>query len=118
VTYSFTGVAVIGQQRAWEMLYTGRRVPAERALEIGLCDRLAKHDSLRSEARALAAEMAASAPLALRAIRETMRRDLATRIQAITHREKIEQQRLAVTDDFREGVRANAERRTPTFTGR
>jgi 2-(1,2-epoxy-1,2-dihydrophenyl)acetyl-CoA isomerase len=109
--------AVVGQQRAWEMLYTGRRVPADEALEIGLCDRLAKNDSLRTEAHAFAAEIAASAPLAVRAIRETMRGDLAAMVRAATAREKIEQERLSMTSDFREGVRALAERRTPRFRG-
>ena len=110
--------AVIGQQSAWEMLYTGRRVPGEKALDMGLCDRLAEPDSLLVEARALAAEVACSAPLALIAIRDTMRRGLVARIREVTDREKLEQDRLTQTDDFKEGVRANAERRTPRFTGR
>lgn len=108
--------AAIGQQRALDMLYTGRRVPGDEALRMGLCDRLASDESLRTEAHALAAEIAASAPLAVRAIRMTMRSDLADRIRAATRRELSEQERLAVTDDFKEGVRSAAERQTPHFT--
>lgn len=110
--------AVVGQQRAMELLYTGRRVPGEEALRIGLCDRLAPAERLRDEAHALAAEIAASAPLAVRSIRKTLRGDLAARIRAATDHEKAEQERLRLTDDFREGVRATAERRTPRFEGR
>ncbi len=110
--------AVVGQQRAWEMLYTGRRVPAEEALNIGLCDRVSNPDSLDDEARAFAAEIAMSAPLALRAIRDTMRRGVANRVREVTDHERAEQERLASTDDFKEGVRANAERRPPRFIGR
>lgn len=110
--------AAIGQQRALELLYTGRRVRGEEALAIGLCDRLVPADRLRDEARALAAEIAGSAPLAVRSIRETMRGDLVARIRAATDRERAEQERLYQTDDFHEGVRATAERREPRFTGR
>jgi 2-(1,2-epoxy-1,2-dihydrophenyl)acetyl-CoA isomerase len=110
--------AAVGQQRALELLYTGRRVPSEEALRIGLCDRLVPADRLREEARALAAEIAASAPLAVSSIRETMRGDLAARARAATDRERAEQERLSETDDFREGVRAMAERREPRFSGR
>jgi enoyl-CoA hydratase/carnithine racemase len=109
--------AVIGQQRALEMLLTGRRVPGDEALAMGLCDRLVAAPLLRAEARALAAEIAASGPLAVRSIRATMRGDLAARIRAATARERVEQERLRQTEDFREGVRAMAERRPPRFTG-
>jgi enoyl-CoA hydratase/carnithine racemase len=109
--------AAIGRQRALEMLYTGQRVPGEEALRIGLCDRLVPADSLREAAHALAAEIAVSAPLAVRSIRETMRGDLAARVKAAAAREWAEQERLAMTDDFKEGLKATAERRTPHFSG-
>jgi enoyl-CoA hydratase/carnithine racemase len=108
----------VGQQRALELLYTGRRVAGEDAVRIGLCDRLAPVEDLRAAAHALAAEIAASAPLAGRSIRETMRGDLAERVRAALVRERAEQERLNRTDDFREGVSATAERREARFTGR
>jgi enoyl-CoA hydratase/carnithine racemase len=110
--------AVVGRQRALELLYTGRRVAGEEAARMGLCDRLVPAERLREEAHALAAEIAASAPLAVRSIRETMRGDLAARVRAATDRERAEQERLSRTEDFQEGVRATAERRPPHFTGR
>jgi enoyl-CoA hydratase/carnithine racemase len=109
---------LVGQQRAMELLYTGRRVRAEEALEIGLCDKIAPLEELRRVAAELAVEIALSAPLAVRSIRETLRGDLPERIRAATDREKTEQERLQKTKDFREGVRAMAERRTPAFTER
>ena len=60
---------VVGQQRALELLYTGARVRGEEADAIGLCDRLVPAERLREEAIALAAEIAAGAPLAIRSIR-------------------------------------------------
>jgi len=109
--------ALVGQQKALDMLYTGRRVKGEEAIEMGLCDALAPIEDLRDAAREMAAEIAASAPLAVRAIRRTMRRGLAERVRLATDHELVEQDWLRETNDFREGVRATAERRTPEFTG-
>lgn len=110
--------ALIGQQKALDMLYTGRRVKGDEALDIGLCDALVPMEQLRDKAHEMAAEIAASAPLAVRAIRRTMRRGLAERVRLATDHELVEQDWLRETDDFREGVRATAERRMPDFTGR
>jgi enoyl-CoA hydratase/carnithine racemase len=109
---------VIGRQRAVDLLYTGRRVPGEEAAGMGLCDRLVPAAELRARAREFAAEIAASAPLAVRSIRATMRGDLADRVAVAVAHEGAEQARLRATEDFREGIRATAERRTPNFTGR
>jgi enoyl-CoA hydratase/carnithine racemase len=110
--------AIVGQQQSMVLLYTGRRIGGEQAAGIGLCDLLVPADRVRAEAHALAAEIAVSAPLAVRSIRATMRGDLAGRIRAATDREAAEQGRLLGTADFREGVRAMAERRPPRFEGR
>ena len=101
-----------------ELLYTGRRVKGDEAHALGLCDRLAPLDELRAVAHALAHEIAVSAPLAVASIRETLRGDLAQAIRRATDREKAEQDRLQKTDDWREGTKAMAERRTPDFKGR
>ena len=114
---SATLPAVVGQQRALELMYTAVDVRGEEALRIGLADRLVAADELRAAALAFAAEIASSAPLALLSIRETMRGDLADRVRVATAREHEEQQRLRETDDFREGVAALAERRPPQFVG-
>lgn len=110
--------AVVGQQRALELLLTGRRVDGEEALSLGLCDRLSSAERLRAHAHALAAELASSAPLAVRSIRKTLRRDLVERLRLATERESVEQGRLMQTEDFREGVQAVSQRRDPHFSGR
>jgi 2-(1,2-epoxy-1,2-dihydrophenyl)acetyl-CoA isomerase len=110
--------AIVGQQRALEMLYTGRRVGAEEAASFGLCDLVVAPESLRAAAHALAAEIGRSAPLAVRSIRATMRAGLAAAFRAATDRELREQHRLRSTADFAEGIRASAERRDPQFEGR
>ena len=114
---SVTLPALVGQQHALELLYTGRRIDAAEALAIGLVDEVAPLERLRERARARATEISLSAPLAVRSIRETMRGELPARIRAATARERAEQERLQRTADFKEGIAASAERRTPRFTG-
>jgi len=73
---------------------------------------------VRGAAQKLAAEIAENAPLAIAATRATMRAALADRVKAATEHELEEQSRLRTTDDFKEGVKAMAERRVPNFAGR
>lgn len=109
---------VVGHQRAIEMLYTGVRLRGEDAHRIGLCDRLVASERLREDAVAFANEIATSSPLAIRSIRTTMRGDLPDRIRQATAREAAEQEKQFGTEDFKEGVSAATDRRTPQFTGR
>jgi enoyl-CoA hydratase/carnithine racemase len=109
---------VVGHQHALELLYTGKRISGEEALAIRLCDRLSPLKDLRDQAIAFAGEIASSGPLAIESIRVTQRGDLPERIRAATARERAEQERLQKTQDFREGVRAMAERRAPKFERR
>ena len=109
---------VVGRQKALELLYTGARVPGDACHRIGLLDRLVAPADLFAEANAFAAEIAASAPLAVASIRTTMRAALAGQVRAAVVRERAEQDRLRTTADFVEGVRATSERRPPRFEGR
>jgi enoyl-CoA hydratase/carnithine racemase len=108
---------IVGQQQALDLLYTGRRVGGADAARIGLVDHLVEAEQLRDAALELAADIARSAPLAVAAIRATMRADLVDAVRAAVDTEAIEQLRLQQTADFREGVRASAERRQPVFGG-
>jgi enoyl-CoA hydratase/carnithine racemase len=113
---SVTLPAVVGEQRAAELLYTGRRLDGAAAHAIGLADRLVPLDQLLDEATSFAAEIAGSAPLAVESIRATLRGHLADRVAAATEHEAAEQARLRASSDFAEGTRAMAERRPPHFT--
>ncbi len=114
---SVTLPLVAGHQTALDLLYTGRRVDGDEALQLGIADRLVAIDELRDMALDLATEIAGSAPLAVRSIRQTMRGDLAGRVRDALARERAEQDRLTATTDWREGVAAMSERRPPQFTG-
>jgi len=112
---SLTLPRVVGPQRALELLTTGRRIDGTEAAAIGLCDRLV--DDPRAGAHDLAAEIAASAPLAVRSIRQTLRADLVDRFGAMVDHERAEQVRLMGTSDFHEGIAASMARRAPAFRG-
>ena len=109
--------AVIGATKAALMFYTSRRVTGEDALAMGLADVLVPQDQVRAAALTLAAEIAENAPLPLVSTRATMRGDLADRVLKATEHELAEQTRLRKTDDFKEGIKATAERRVPNFAG-
>jgi enoyl-CoA hydratase/carnithine racemase len=109
---------VIGKTKAALMFYTSRRVTGEDAYAIGLADVLVAQDEVRAASLKLAAEIGENSPLGLIATRMTMRADLADRVLKATEHELQEQTRLRKTDDFKEGVKAVAERRVPNFSGR
>jgi enoyl-CoA hydratase/carnithine racemase len=123
--------AIIGQQQAAELLYTGREVRGKEAVGIGLADRLARPEDLRDAARLpasadriravameLASEIAGAAPLAIRSIRSTLRNGLTGQVSAAMAAELTEQDKLRRTADFAEGVKAWAERRPPHWSAR
>src|SRR5436190_23955649 len=109
---------LVGVQQAALLFYTGRRISGDEAVRIGLADLLVAQAEVRSAAQALALEIAQSAPLAVLATRETLRRGLADAIEAATERELVEQDWLRRTEDFNEGIKAYGERRLPNFQGR
>jgi enoyl-CoA hydratase/carnithine racemase len=109
---------LVGVQQASLLFYTGRRIPGDEAVRIGLADVLVPQDEVRQASLALATEIAQSAPLAVISTRETMRRGLLDAVEAATERELVEQDWLRRTEDFGEGIKAMADRRLPNFQGR
>ena len=110
--------AAVGASKAALMFYTSRRFTGEEAFAMGLADVLVPQADVRAAAMKLATEIAENSPLGLVATRKTVRGDLADRVRAATDRELAEQTWLRKTDDFKEGVKATAERRVPNFTGK
>ena len=102
---------LLGVQKASLLMLTGRRVDGAEALALGLADSLCPTEDLRAQALKLAGEIAENAPLAVQSTRATLRAGLLEALKAQTDHESAEQARLFGTEDFKEGVRAVAERR-------
>jgi enoyl-CoA hydratase/carnithine racemase len=113
---SVTLPEIVGRQHAMDMLFASRKVLGERALEIGLADRLVPDGEQREEALRWAREIADAAPLAVRSMKQTLRGDLADRVSAALDRELSEQAWLWSTKDSAAGIAANLDRQKPVFT--
>src|SRR6202045_4115984 len=109
---------LVGKNNAELIFYTSRRVTGEEACRMGLANECVPQDQVRSATMKLGQEIAECSPLGLLSTRATMRAGLADRVLAATNHELVEQNRLRTTEDFKEGIKATAERRVANFRGR
>jgi enoyl-CoA hydratase/carnithine racemase len=104
---------LIGPARTKQMIFRALRVDAATALRWGLVDEVVALSGLASHAEAIAGEIAAGAPGAVRIAKQLVDRG-AGGLDAETLAAGL----AASLDDAREGIAAFAEKRTPRFTGR
>jgi enoyl-CoA hydratase/carnithine racemase len=109
---------MVGYARAAEIAFTGRTLLADEALELGLVNHVVPAEELADRTAALAAEIAANAPLAVRAIKRMMRAAETETFEQNVHHVFLQLLPLLRTADFAEGVAAYMEKRDPDFTGR
>jgi enoyl-CoA hydratase/carnithine racemase len=125
LVYSYTGIRkfidTIGAPRTRQLFLTGARIDAATALSWGLINELAPADELPGVALAWAAEIAGNAPLAQAGNKRVIRAMLEGQaaLSPALERELLELRMQSFrSDDFREGVRAFAEKRPPRWVGR
>lgn len=109
--------AIVGPARAAELLFTGDVIEAEEALRIGLVREVTPHAELMTRAHALAARIAVNPPLALRYMKEGLRRAAYGDARELGSWAIETIRRLMQTDDHREGVASFLEKREPVFRG-
>ena len=125
LVYSHTGIRkfidAVGAARTRELFLVGRRIDAVTALGWGLVNELAEPEQLAEQTLTLASEIAGNAPLAQTGNKRVIRTVLDARaaLDPDLERELIELRRACFSsEDFREGVRAFAEKRQPQWRGR
>jgi enoyl-CoA hydratase/carnithine racemase len=122
--YGHTGLRkfldTIGLPHTKELFLTGRNVEAERAERIGLVNWVAADEAVEEESIALAAASAANAPLSLRGNKHAI--DLLNSSPELTEQQEAGlvalRESCFSSEDFREGIRAFAEKRRAQWTGR
>ncbi len=109
---------LLGWAKAAEPCYLGRDVDAAEAERSGLVNRAVPDAGLLGEARAWADEIAANAPLAVRAMRRLFRHGMIEDFASHTHHVLLQTIQLFGTKDFEEGMVSFMEKRPPEFRGR
>ena len=108
---------LVGRGRALELLLLGAPIPADEAWRIGLVNKVVPGAQLMDETRALAQQLAAKAPIAVRYILDAVAGGLEMSFADAQTYEATLFGLIATTDDMREGTRAFLDKRKPTFRG-
>ena len=109
---------LIGPALAKELIFTGRRIGAGEAREIGLVNRVVAEGEALNAARELAEEISANGPLAVRHAKAAANRTLDVDLISGLEFEADQFALLFATEDAREGMNAFGEKRKPEFEGR
>ena len=108
----------VGKSVAMDMVLTGRRLSAQEALQYGLIARLLPNEDFATAAVAVAAEIAAKSPIALRIAKEAVNHAFELPLAEGVHLERRLFNMLFSTADQKEGMAAFVEKRPPVWQGK
>jgi len=109
---------VVGPSKAAELLFTGDVIDAREAERIGLVSRVVPPDELRTAAMEIARKIAANPPIAMRYMKEGLRKSVHASMQEMGEYVGSSLAYLFTTEDHKEGAMSFVERREPVFRGR
>lgn len=109
---------LVGWSKAAELIFTGRTLSAAESLRLGLASEVVPDAELMTRARAVAAEIAANAPLAVQSAKRLMRMGLEQTFNDHVHHVYLQFLQLIRTRDFKEGMTSFLEKRPADFQGR
>jgi enoyl-CoA hydratase len=101
-----------------DMILSGRMLSAREALACGLVARVVAREAWLSEAKRVAAEIAAKSPIAVRLAKEAVDRAFEMPLQAGVEFERRSFYLARASEDATEGLNAFLEKRPPDFHGR
>jgi 2-(1,2-epoxy-1,2-dihydrophenyl)acetyl-CoA isomerase len=116
ITYFLT--RIVGPARARELLLLNDKIDADRALALGLVNKIIQDDDLANGGIALALELAAGPPLAYRYMKQTLRLAETGTLDDVVEQEAYNTARLVRSHDVAEATAAFREKRKPVFSGR
>ncbi len=108
----------VGKGLAMEMILTGRMFSAEEMRQAGLVNRVVPAEVYLEEALALAREIAAKPPVAVRMAKDAIMKSFDTTIELGLEYERKNFYLLFATEDMREGMKAFIEKRKAEWKGR
>ena len=109
---------MVGIGVAKELMFTGNPIPADRAHELGLVNRVVPEEELLSEATSLAGEITRHSPAVFRVLKDVVNAGHRTDLDAGLELERLAWSLAFATEDLDEGVEAFLEKRDPEYQGR
>lgn len=109
---------LVGYRKAMELIFTAERIEAQKALTLGLINRVVPPENLKEEALGLAKKLASGPTLALGTAKAILKNSWNSDLSSVLELEAFGQGLLFGTEDHKEGIKAFREKRLPKFRGK
>jgi 2-(1,2-epoxy-1,2-dihydrophenyl)acetyl-CoA isomerase len=107
----------VGGAKARELYFTGRKIEAEEALQLGMVNHLVDDDQLEAKTMELATQIARGPTVALQYMKQNLNAADTGSLEQVFDMEAMAMTRTMMTEDHKEAARAFVEKRAPNFQG-